>query len=82
MTLKEKLQSSIFWKNTFRISLLFFSAIIIVSLLFNSFTSIINFDLQTIRSENFSDDKWRGFFLPKMVISVLYGMWVTARNMK
>lgn len=82
MTFLEKVKTSVFWKKTLIISLLFFTAIVIVSLLFNSFSSIINFDIEAIKIQNFSDGKWKRFFITKSVVSILYGIWVTNRNMK
>jgi hypothetical protein len=82
MTFLEKIKSGIYWKNTLKISILFFISIVIISLLFNSFSSIISFDLEAINTENFSEGKWMRFFYIKAAISVLYGMWVTARNIK
>jgi len=82
MTFLEKIKTSVFWKKTLIISFLFFTAIVIVSLLFNSFSSIINFDMEAIKTQNFADGKWKRFFITKSVVSVLYGIWVTNRNMK
>ena len=82
MTFLEKIKTGIYWKNTLKISILFFISIVIISLLFNSFSSIISFDLEAINTENFSEGKWMKFFYIKAAISVLYGMWVTARNIK
>ncbi|MGB5363437.1 MAG: hypothetical protein WBN17_09055 [Aureibaculum sp.] len=82
MTFLEKIKSGIYWKNTLKISILFFISIVLISLLFNSFSSIISFDLEAINTENFSEGKWMRFFYIKAAISVLYGMWVTARNIK
>ena len=82
MTFLEKIKTSIYWKNTLKISILFFISIVIISLLFNSFSSIISFDLEAINTKNFSEGKWMKFFYIKAAISLLYGMWVTARNIK
>lgn len=82
MTFLEKIKTGIYWKNTVKISIVFFITIAIISLLFNSFSSIISFDLDAINSKNFSDGKWINFFFIKAAVSLLYGMWVTARNIK
>jgi len=82
MTFLEKAKTSIFWRNVVKISMMFFIIIVIISLLFNNFSSIINFDVETINSQNFSEGKWVNFITPKLVIGLLYGMWVTNRNMK
>jgi hypothetical protein len=82
MTFSDKIKTGIFWKNTIRISIMFFVILIIFSLLINSFTDILNFDIDAIKAKNFSEGNWRRFFFSKIIIAVLYGMWVTNRNMK
>jgi|LGOV01.1.fsa_nt_gb hypothetical protein len=82
MTFLEKVKTSIFWKSVFIITIPFFIALVIISLLFNSFSDITDFDLEAIKAANFSDGKWKVFFLTKSVVSVLYGIWVTNRNIK
>ena len=82
MTFLEKVKTDIFWKNTLRISILFFVILIIISLLLNSFSDIFKFDIEAIKAKNFADGNWRRFFFSKIIIAVLYGMWVTNRNMK
>ena len=82
MTFLEKLKTDIFWKSVFKISILFFITIIIISLLFNNFSDIIKFDLQAIETDNFSEGKWIKFFYIKAIISLLYGIWVTQKNIK
>jgi hypothetical protein len=82
MTFSDKVKTEIFWKNTLRISIMFFVILIIFSLLLNSFSDIFKFDIEAIKAKNFADGNWRRFFLSKIIIAVLYGMWVTNRNMK
>jgi len=82
MTFLEKIKTTLFWKSVLRITIPFFIALTIISLLFNSFSNIINFDIEAIKAANFSDGKWKIFFLTKSVVSLLYGIWVTNRNVK
>ena len=82
MTFLEKAKTSIFWKNVIKISITFFVILIIISILFNSFSSVIDFDMQAIKSQNFTEGKWKAFFFTKLVVSLLYGIWVTNRNLK
>lgn len=82
MTFLEKLKTTLFWKSVLKITIPFFIALVIISLLFNSFSSIINFDLEAIKAANFSDGKWKRFLLTKSVVSLLYSIWVTNKNMK
>ena len=82
MTFIENVRTRIFWINTLRIATVFFIAIIIISLLFNNFSSIVKLDFQSIKNEHFLEGRWKVFFFPKIVISLLYGMWVTHRKTK
>jgi hypothetical protein len=82
MTFLEKAKTSIFWKSVLKITIPFFIALVIISLLFNSFSDIIDFDMEAIKAANFSDGKWKFFFFSKSVVSLLYGIWVTNRNTK
>ncbi len=80
MTFTEKLKTAFFWKKVIQISIPFFIILIIVSLLFNSFSSIVNFNLAEIKAQNFDDGKWKIFFSTKIITSVLYGVWVAQKN--
>jgi uncharacterized membrane protein len=82
MTFSDKIKTSIFWRNTLRISIMFFVILVIFSLLINSFSDIFKFDIEAIKTKNFGEGQWQRFFFSKIIIAVLYGMWVTNRNMK
>ena len=82
MTFLNNLKLPQYWKHVLRIGMLFFVLLVIISLLFNSFTDILKFDLEAVKSENFSDGKWRKFIYSKVAISLVYSMWVTHRNLK
>lgn len=82
MTFIEKLKTAIFWKNTLKISILFLILLIIFGLLFNSFSSIIKFDMETVKTQNFTEGKWKYFLFSKVLIALGYGMFVTSKNMK
>ena len=82
MTFQEKIKTSIFWQNTLKVASLFFILLVIISLLFNSFSDILNFDLEAVNEKNFTDGKWQKFVGTKAIVSLLYSMFVTNRNMK
>jgi len=82
MTFLEKIKTPFFWTSVLKIAAVFFIAVVIASLLFGSFSAIINFDLEAIKEQNFSDGKWKGFLVSKSLISIIYGIWVTARKIK
>jgi hypothetical protein len=81
MTFLEKIKTPFFWKSALYIAIPFFIILIIITLLFNSFSSILHFDLEAIKAKNFADGKWKVFFLTKSVVSLLYGIWMANRNM-
>ncbi len=82
MTFIDKIKTTFFWKRAFMIIIPFFIVLVIISLLFNSFSAIIQFDLAEIKMQNFEDGKWKNFFVTKGVVSILYGIWVTQKNIK
>ena len=80
MAFTEKIQTAFFWKKAVQIIIPFFIVLVIVSLLFNSFSSVISFNLTEIKAQNFENGKWKIFFSTKVIISILYGIWVTQKN--
>lgn len=82
MTFTEKIQQPVFWMNTFKIALTFFIVLTIISLLFNSFSDLVSMNFTAVMENNFYEGKWIGFFGIKIIFSLVYGMWMTAKNMK
>ena len=82
MTFTEKIKTGLFWKNVAKIAVPFFIVVLIISILFNSFSSTIHLDIETLQTQYLSDGKWQVFVLPKFIISIAYGIWMTQRKMK
>lgn len=82
MTFLEKIKTSFFWKRALMIIIPFFIVLVIISLLFNSFSAIIEADMATVMEQNFNQGKWKRFFSTKIMVSICYGVWVTSRNVK
>ena len=82
MTFIEKIQQPVFWMNTFKIALTFFIVLTILSLLFHSFSDLISMNFTAVLENNIYEGKWISFFGIKIIFSLVYGMWMTARNMK
>ncbi|RPD96008.1 hypothetical protein EGM88_11115 [Aureibaculum marinum] len=82
MTFLEKIKTAYFWKRALMIIIPFFITVVIISLLFNSFSAIIEADWGKIMDDNFNRGKWKIFFTTKIIVSVVYGVWVTSRNIK
>ncbi|MDJ0646066.1 MAG: hypothetical protein QNJ57_08815 [Flavobacteriaceae bacterium] len=81
MTFAEKIKTAVFWKHVLRVSLLFFVLLVLISLLINSFSDILKFDTEAVYTKNFADGNWIRFFSTKLIISLVYGMWIINRNM-
>ena len=82
MTLLEKIKSPGFFNKAFKIAMPFFILLLVISLLINNFKQMISFDFAAVAEANFNDGKWKSFFAIKIVFSMLYGMWMAARNTK
>lgn len=82
MTFKEKIKTTVFWKKTLQIAGVFFVILIILSLLLNSYSSLFDLDMAGVLEKNFTEGKWIRFFSSKVLVSVLYGMWLTHKNLR
>lgn len=82
MTILEKLKSSLFWKNMLKVAIPFFLFVIIFSLLFYNGKLIFSGDFETVFQKEFKNGKWINFFVPRLIISLGYGMYVTMKKMK
>ena len=82
MSFFKKTQNPLFWSNFLRVSIPFFIIVIIFSLLWNSWSQIFSGDFAAVAETNFNDGKWKTFFGVKIVVCVIYGLYVTNKNMK
>ncbi len=70
-----------FWKNTAKIAIPFFIFVTLISLFFNSGRNIFSGDFEAVNQTNFSEGKWIRFWSTKLIISFLYGVWITYKKM-
>lgn len=82
MKFTEKIKQPEFWRNFIRIAIPFFIIVIVFSLLWNSWSQIFSGDFAAVAETNFNDGKWQTFFGVKIVVCVIYGLYVTNKNMK
>lgn len=76
------IKNPVFWKHTLRIAIMFVVLMTVISLLFNSFSDILKFNISAVAEKNFTNGKWVQFFGLKFIISILYAGYLTFRNMK
>ncbi len=82
MTFQEKLQAPGFFKNFALTALVFFVIVTIVSLILNNPGDFFSFNFDKIAAELLNDGKWKQFFGIKIVISVLYSLYITLKKTK
>lgn len=82
MTFLEKTKQPNFWKNVAKISIPFFIAVTLISLLWNNWSDIFTGDFAKVNEMNFTDGKWMRFWATKVFVSFFYGLYVTNKKMK
>ena len=78
----QKAQSKGFWNAFLKVFIPFFIFLIIITLLMNSWRDIFAGDFEAVNQLNFSNRKWMRFFGIKFVITFVYSLWMTNKNMK
>ena len=82
MTFFQKIQQGGFWVNVFKIAIPFLIVVALISLFMNSGSAIFSGDFTTVNEINFSNKKWIRFWLSKVVISLIYGIYTSNKNTK
>lgn len=82
MSFFEKIQKPEFWNAFKKISIPFFILLVLISLFMNSWRDIFSGDFAAVNAYNFSDGKWIRFWGFKIVITILYGLFMTNKNFK
>ena len=82
MTFLQKIQQGNFWINVLKVTIPFLVIVTLFSLFFNSGTAIFSGDFKTVNEFNFSNKKWIRFWLSKVVISLIYGIYISNKNTK
>ena len=82
MKFTEKIKHPEFWRNFVRVAIPFFIIVVVISLLWNSWSNIFAGDFEAVASTNFNDGKWKTFFGVKVFVCFFYGLYVTNKNMK
>ena len=82
MKFTEKIKQPEFWRNFFKVAIPFFIIVTLISLFMNSWREIFAGDFTTVSEANFNDGKWKSFWGIKVVISFIYGLYITNKNMK
>lgn len=82
MSLLNKMKRPEFWQNFLKVAIPFFIVVTIISLIMNSWREIFAGDFTAVAETNFTAGKWKNFWGIKIVISIVYGLYITSKNMK
>jgi len=82
MNFSQKIKHKQFWISFAKVTIPFFLFLVVISILFNSFSALFSGDFETVSKINFDDGKWIPFFSIKIVASVLYGFYTANKNFK
>ncbi|WP_420551504.1 hypothetical protein [Tenacibaculum aiptasiae] len=82
MSFGKNIQKRIFWINLLKVSIPFLIFVTLFSLLLNSGKALFTGDFEKVNEIHFSEKKWVRFWLTKVTVSVLYGMYTVNKKMK
>jgi len=82
MSFIQNIQVSGFWKKVALITIPFFIVLVLISLIMSNAKAFFSFDFGVISELNFSEGKWKKFFIIKIVISLLYGFVIAVKKTK
>ncbi|MEX6627177.1 hypothetical protein [Tenacibaculum salmonis] len=82
MSFTKNIQKGSFWINVLKVSVPFLVFVTIFSLLVNSGGALFSGDFETVHTINFSEGKWKRFWLTKVTVSTLYAIYVVNKKTK
>lgn len=80
MRILDNFKNPDFWVKVLQLALVFFVIFVGISLIISHFRQIISGDFLVIYEDEFSNGKWVNYFLIKLVISIVYAIYMTARR--
>lgn len=82
MSFLENLKQQKFWKLFINFAVPFLLFVTVFSLLINSFSDIFSGNFTEVHQTNFAEGRWKAFFAPKIVLSLVYGFYMASKNIK
>ncbi|MDX1752659.1 MAG: hypothetical protein R3259_05700 [Salinimicrobium sediminis] len=80
MRILEDIKNPEYWTKVLQLGTIFFVIFVGLSLIISHFRQIVSGDFAAIYQDEFSDGKWVEYFLIKLVISLVYAMYMTSRR--
>lgn len=82
MSFIKNIQKGSFWINVLKVGIPFLVVVAIFSLLVNSGGALFSADFETVHTINFSEGKWKRFWLTKVTVSIFYAIYVVNKRTK
>ncbi len=82
MSFIKNIQKGLFWVNVLKVSIPFLVFVVLFSLVVNSGGALFSGDFETVSNINFSEGKWKRFWLTKVTVSILYAIYVVNKKTK
>lgn len=82
MSLIKNIQKGSFWVNVVKVGTPFLVVVALFSLLFKTGDAIFSGDFETVYNVHFANKQWIRFWLSKIVITVIYSMYIVNKRMK
>ncbi len=80
MRILEDIKNPDYWIKVVQLGTIFFVIFVGLSLIISHFRQIVSGNFAAIYQDEFSDGKWVEYFLIKLVISLVYAMYMTSRR--
>ncbi|MBA6155770.1 hypothetical protein H3Z83_04430 [Tenacibaculum sp. S7007] len=82
MSFSENIKKSLYWGHVLKMALFLIIIISLFSLIFQTGGALFSGDFDTVYNVHFANKQWVRFFLTKIVVSILYAMYVVNKRMK
>ncbi|PKH50606.1 hypothetical protein CXF68_07810 [Tenacibaculum sp. Bg11-29] len=82
MSLLKKIKKGSFWVNVLKVGVPFLVFVALFSIVVNSGGALFSGDFEIVNTINFSEGKWKRFWLTKATVSILYAVYVVNKKTK
>ena len=82
MSLVKNIQKGSFWVNVLKVGIPFLVFVALFSIVVNSGGALFSGDFETVNTINFSEEKWKRFWLTKVTVSLFYAVYVVNKKTK
>lgn len=82
MSFLQKIKQPLFWKYVVYLTIPFFVFFIIFGFILNNWSLVFEGDFSTAIKDTFQQESWQKFVIPKIIFSVLYGIYMSNKKMK